>query len=75
MKSKQNPPTGYGSVRSDEILTLSECKKRLGWGHKSVATAKRVGLRVVPLGRQKYVLGSDVLEFFRKLAEENDTRT
>jgi len=76
MKAKKPTPVpSSGSVRSDEVLTLTEFKKRFGLEYKSVATAQRAGLRLVQLGRQKYVLGSDVLECFRKLAtmEDNDT--
>lgn len=58
---RNTEPAASGSVRSDELLTLAELKRRLSWGDRSVAAAQRAGLRAVGFGRQKFVLGADVI--------------
>ena len=67
--TKPRPTTPAGSIRSDELLPLSEVRRRLGIGYKTAAKAQRDGLRTIPYGRQKFVLGADILAFFRDLAE------
>jgi hypothetical protein len=63
-------------VRSGELYSLTELRRRLGWGEHYVRTARVAGLRLVTFGRQKYCLGEDVLSFFRKLADrQTDHRT
>jgi len=75
--SKSTSPDGYGSIRADEVLPLREAARRLGWARKTVAHAQRDGLRTVAFGRMKYVLGEDVIAFFRQqqvdVAEPEDT--
>ena len=63
-------PRPRGSVHRDEVLSLAEFRSRTGFGHKSIASAKRAGLRVIHFGRLGFVRGVDALEFFAKLAEE-----
>jgi hypothetical protein len=53
-------------------MSLSELKRRLGWGEHAVRQARRAGLRFTVFGREKYVLGEDVLEFFRTLRGNGD---
>ncbi len=65
-----------GTVRGGELYRLSEFCRRIGWKEHSLRQARRLGLRTIAFGREKYVLGDDVLEFFRRLAEEqNPTST
>jgi len=59
-----------GSIRSDELLSLTELRRRLGWQEHAVRQARRAGLRLVSFGREKYVLGRDVLDFFARLGAE-----
>jgi len=61
-----------GSIRSDELLSLAELRRRLGWQEHAVRQARRAGLRLVSFGREKYVLGADVLQFFEKLGAEQE---
>jgi hypothetical protein len=63
------PPPTRGSIHRDELLPFAVAAARLGWCAKSRRFAQRDGLRVVRYGRHQYVLGADVLDFFRKLAE------
>jgi len=63
-------PGPSGSIQAGEVLTLAELKRRLGWGEHAIRQARRAGLRLIPFGREKFALGSDVLEFFTRLAEQ-----
>jgi hypothetical protein len=60
---------GRGSVNASEIYTMREAGRRLAMAHKLLCDAQRQGLRTILFGRQKYVLGSDLIAFFRGLAE------
>ncbi len=62
-------------VRSGEVYSLAELRRRLGWAEASVRQARIAGLRLVTFGRQKFALGEDVLAFFRRLAERQQTQT
>ncbi len=70
MKCSQNSSPARGSIRADELLLLAEAARRLGWCAKSRRFAQRDGLRVIRYGRYQYVRGTDVLDFFAKLAEQ-----
>ena len=73
MKSQSPSSDGYGSISADEVLPLREAARRLGFGQKTIRQAQRAGLRTVEFGRMKYVIGQDVLDFFRRLAEGADS--
>ena len=70
-RERPGGPGLSGSIRADELLTLRELKARLGWGEHAVRQARRAGLRLIPFGREKFALGSDVLAFFTRLAEQH----
>jgi len=59
-----------GSIRADEAVSLVELRRRFGWGEHSIRQARRQGLEFLTFGSQKYVLGADVLAFFRGLKGE-----
>ncbi len=65
-------PAVAGVVRADEVYRLAELKRRLGWQDHALRQARRAGLRLIPFGREKFALGSDVLDFFRRLADKQD---
>ena len=65
----KGPHNASGVVRGDEVYSLTELRRRLQWGEHATRMAKAAGLRLVPFGREKFVLGADVLAFFRKLAD------
>jgi len=69
---KCSPIKASGSIRADEILMLPELRRRFGWGPHVVRQARQAGLRFVSFGRQKFVLGSDLIDFFRRLGAEQD---
>ena len=63
-------PSPRGSIQAGEVMSLSELKRRLKWGEHAVRQARKAGLRLIAFGSQKYALGTDVLDFFRKLANQ-----
>lgn len=64
------PRLYIGSISAGEVMTLREAARRLGIGAAGMRQAQRAGLKCVPFGRQKFVLGADVLKFFEQLKEE-----
>jgi hypothetical protein len=68
-----SPPRG--SVRADELLTLSELRSRFGIGNKTVAQMRRSGLPIRRCGRLGFVLGSDLLAFFARLPSDGEEKS
>jgi hypothetical protein len=52
---------------------MAEFGRRLGFADKALADAQRAGLRTILFGRCKFVLGSDALDWFRRLGEQQTT--
>jgi len=52
-----------GIVTADALYTLAEIQERLKLGQAAMRQARRAGLRVRKIGRRRYVLGRDVLEY------------
>ena len=71
-KPKDTPPPARGSIAADEVLLFSEAARRLGWCSKSRRFAQRDGLQVIKYGRHQYVTGQAILDFFGKLAEQQE---
>jgi len=61
-----------GEIRSDCLYRLAELKRRLAWGEHAVRQARKAGLRLRRFGREKYALGQDVLDFFKRLDDDMD---
>ena len=72
MRKPQSPvaSVGPGSIRADELLLMREASRRLGWERKTLAHAKKTGLRTIRFGRFDYVTGRSILEFFDGLAAQ-----
>ena len=62
-----DPPRG---IAADAVYPLRTLERLLGWQRKTTAHAQKAGLRTVMFGRQKFVLGKWVLEFFEGLAQQ-----
>jgi hypothetical protein len=60
---------GPAVIRSGEVYSLAELRRRLQWQEHALRMARAAGLRLVSFGRQKFVLGSDILEFFKRLGD------
>ena len=65
--SSDTHPTG--SIRADEVLSLAELKRRLGWGEHATRQARAAGLRLIGFGRAKFVLGRDLIAWFDRLGD------
>ena len=63
-------PRALGAVSAHEVLPMREFGRRLGLASRALADAQQRGLRTILFGRMKYVLGSDALQWFRCLAEQ-----
>ena len=63
-------PDAPGLIAVDCLYTLAEIRQRLKLGQHAMRQARRAGLRVRRIGRRRYVLGRDVLEFLQR--EEGD---
>lgn len=72
-RAETSPPSscGRGSIRADEILTLREFGRRLGLGPRALCDAQRAGLRAPTIGRTKFVIGADAIEWVRAIADRD----
>ena len=74
-KTRERAAVGTGSVCVGEIMPLAELHRRFGLSYKATKLMERKGLRMVEMGRCKYVLGADVVRFFEQLAAEQNPAT
>ena len=58
-----------GSIRADELLTTAEIRVRLDLGQAALRMARRNGLPIKKIGRRNYVLGEDVIAYFKQHAK------
>jgi len=65
-----DPAHVTGSIRADEVVSLSEFRRRFHLGEHFIRQFRKNGLRFVRFGREDFVLGRDVLDFFEKLGAE-----
>jgi len=68
-KPDRPAPRPLGSIRGDEAMPSEEFRRRFGMSDKAWRAMLRRGLRAIPCGKIKVVMGSDALEFFRSLGE------
>ena len=55
--------TSHEPIRSGEVYTLEEFRRRAGMGRHAYRMAKKAGLRVVNLHNRVYVRGADWLSY------------
>jgi hypothetical protein len=60
-----------GSIRADELVTLTEFCRRLRIGQKTWRSMKAAGLRSAAIGKQRYIIGKDILDFFGRLTAQH----
>ena len=63
--SNGKPHNRAGFISGDAIYSLSEFARRFGLGERALRTAQRRGLPVHRLGRQKMVVGSEVIAWLK----------
>ena len=66
MKTESDSITAVGVFRPDEVYTFAELRRR-GFGSAALREMQRNGLLTRESGRQKVVLGSDLLDYFANL--------
>lgn len=64
--------TSVGTILADELYTIDELKRRLGWGDHAWRTARREGLPVRRIGKRGYVSGRAVIEWIESAGKEAD---
>ncbi len=69
-KTRPESNTNDPVIRNGELYTLEEFAKRARWRRHSIRQARKLGLRTILFGSRRYVLGSDGLRFFERLAEQ-----
>jgi len=62
---QQKPP---GVIRADEVYTINEFCRRSGLGDYAFRQARRDGLRVVEVGKKRFVRGADWLGYLDQIA-------
>lgn len=71
-RRKPTPEPVRGSIRADEVLTLTEFVRRLGIGQKTWRSMKAAGLQSALIGKRRYILGRHVVAFIERLAENGE---
>lgn len=60
-------------VESGCLYLVEEARSRLRVGDWAWRKMRRAGLPVIYQGKQAYVLGEDLIEFFRKVRDRDST--
>lgn len=68
MDAAAKPP---GVIRADEAYSVAEFRRRAGLGNHSWRNVRQK-LRVIALGKKRYVLGADWLDFLHQLTREDE---
>lgn len=63
----RTPADEPGYILAEALYTLDEFQRRLRLGEAAMRAARRQGLRVRKVGRRKYVLGRDALQWIEGL--------
>ncbi len=58
--ASRTPP---GQIGASDLYTIDELRRRLGLSAWAVRRARRQGLKVYKIARQKYVLGRDYIAY------------
>lgn len=67
MRTSSSPDgEGHGFIKPDELYTLDELKRRLGFRDAALRAARRQGLRVYRVHGRGFVLGADWIEYVTK---------
>lgn len=63
------PKSSPGVISRDEVYTLPELQQRLNLGAWAMRQARRAGLKTLKIGRNKFVRGSDVMDFLERQSD------
>ncbi len=59
-------------IRADEGYSVAEFRRRAGLGDYAFREVRRAGLRIIAIGKKRYVLGVDWLDFLAKEAQKGE---
>lgn len=62
-------PRTPGVIRESESYTVAEFRRRAGLGDFAFREVRRAGLRIIAVGKKRYVLGKDWIAFLNDHAE------
>lgn len=68
MQHNDHPATP-GVIRADEVYRLDEVRRRLGLNDDALRAARRAGLKARKIGRRKFYIGSELIEYVRQRPE------
>lgn len=71
-RRKIEPNTSPAVIEAGAVYTAEEMCRRLRWARHSFRQARRLGLRLVKFGGRLYASGDDILQFFDRLAAEQN---
>ena len=60
-------------IHADAVYSKRLLCSSLQWEHRTFRHAVKDGLRIIAFGKQRFILGRDVLDFFQRLAEQQAT--
>lgn len=63
--SKGSSPPGVVSLQ--DIYTITEARRRLGWSESALRAARRRGLKLLTCGKRRYVTGQEILRFLEQI--------
>jgi len=63
------PRPALAPIVADAVYSKRLLCASLQWEHRTFRHAVQEGLRIIAFGKQRYVLGRDVLSFFETLAD------
>jgi hypothetical protein len=64
---KPSKDTALGAIQSDSVYPLPVFKKKVGLDAWSLREAKKRGLKIRKIGRRRFIVGSDFIEYLRSL--------
>jgi hypothetical protein len=63
------PRPTQSPILADAIYSKRLLCASLQWEHRTFRHAVQEGLQIIAFGKQRFILGRDVLDFFTRLAE------
>ena len=68
------PRPTLAPILADAVYNKRALCAGLQWEHRTFRHAVQEGLRIIAFGKQRFILGKDVLAFFEKLAERQNNK-
>lgn len=61
------------TIEPGVLYGLNEASDRLGWGRHAMRSARKEGMKVIRFANRGYLLGDDIIEFFKNQSEKQST--